>query len=325
MLLIITNKLDTTADVVIDRLNRGNTPFVRWNTEDLLCSHKITLKISAGKVVKALLRAEGRTVDLENDISVIWYRRPEKAPPHVAIRKSSHKEFARREGSMLLSNLWSLLGNKVWVNYPANNLVLNNKLYQLTLAEQLGMTTPATLVTNNPSEARRFIKEHGEVATKALSAGVLQDGKREKLIYTRKIREEDVAKFDSIRLCPTLFQAYVPKEIELRVTVIEDSVFACAIESQRSARTVEDWRRYDFSNVPHYPFTLPRKLHKQLITFLRKTGLKFGAFDFILTPNGEYVFLEINPNGQWYWIEKLTGMPITDRLVKLFEHCIERG
>src|SRR3989344_577581 len=295
MLLILSNKFDTTTDLVIERLNKRRIPFVRWNVEDMLRSHKITLEICAGKLRKALLLTEGRSVDLERDISVIWYRRPDKVQPHRAIRKSSHKEFAVREGSMILSNLWALLKNKVWINHPTNNHLLDNKLYQLGLAEQLGMATPPTLVTNNPSEVRRFRKEHGDLAAKPLSAGVIQDKKGEKLIYTRKLKDEDVAHLESIKLCPTLFQAYIPKKLELRITVVENSVFACAIESQRSAKTIEDWRRYDFPNVPHYPFKLPYKLSKQLVSFLKMTGIKFGAFDFIITPDNQLVFLEINP------------------------------
>lgn len=322
MLLVITNKLDSTTDVVIDRLNLRGIPFVRWNVEDMMNFHGVSIEIESGKIKKARLQAERRVVDLVDDVSVIWYRRPGKIDPHRSIRKNSHKEFSTREGLSILNNIWALLGDKVWVNKPSLNMLLNDKLRQLELAEQLGISTPPTLLTNNPAEVRKFRKKHGDIAVKSLSAGIIMDNDGEKMLYTHKLTDEDMGNLERIRLCPTLFQAYVPKLIELRITVVDVSVFACAIESQKSKKTTEDWRRYDFENVPHYEFNLPGWLSKKLVMFLQKSGLVFGAFDFILTPEGEFVFLEINTNGQWYWIEKLTGLPITDTLVEYFEHSI---
>jgi len=152
-----------------------------------------------------------------------------------------------------------------------------------------------------------------------LSGGSLSE---KLIIYTHKLNAVDFQKIENVKFVPVLFQEYVPKEIELRMTVIEEDVFSCAIDSQKSERTKDDWRRYDFEKVPHYSYKLPVDIENKLVDFLKNAGLKFGAFDMILTPNGEYVFLEINPNGQWYWIEKLTGMKITERLVRLFKKYI---
>jgi glutathione synthase/RimK-type ligase-like ATP-grasp enzyme len=322
MLLILSNKLDATTDVVIKGLNTKHIPFVRWNVEDMMCLHRITFEMSSGKIRKAELRAEGRTVDLARDISVIWNRRPGKIRTHPAIRRLSHREFAMREGLTILNNVWALLERKIWINHPTKNLLLNNKLHQLELADRLGIATPPTLLTNDPSEAMRFRDKHGEIAAKPLSAGVIQDANGESMMYTRKLKDGDMARLEGLKLCPVLLQAYVPKTIELRVTVIDKNIFSCAIESQSSMRTTEDWRRYDFSNVPHYPFDLPKDLGNKLIAFMKQAGIRFGAFDFILTPDGQFVFLEINPNGQWYWIEKLTGLPIADTLVEAIKHSV---
>ena len=323
MLLILSNKLDSTTDIVIHRLKEQHIPFVRWNTEDLLQDHHVTIRIDSGVLNMAILRAEGRVIDLQRDITVIWNRRCGKVEPHSSIHKLAHREFATREASMILSNIWALLASKSWVNNPTQNLLMNNKLQQLILARQIGLQTPPTLLTNNPAEVRRFKQEHGEIAAKPLSAGIIRDRGVEMMLYTLKLTEIDMANLSSIRLCPTMFQAYVPKQIELRITVVGTKVFACAIDSQKSERTKHDWRRYDFDHVPHYSTKIPVELRRQLVKFLQMSGLVFGAFDFIQTPAGEFVFLEVNPNGQWYWIEKLTGLPIADTLVKYFKDIID--
>ena len=69
--------------------------------------------------------------------------------------------------------------------------------------------------------------------------------------------------------------------------------------------------------MKHEPFNLPNIITKHILTLMKTWKLKFAAIDMIVTPSGEYVFLEVNPNGQWGWIETLTGMPITDSLVEL--------
>jgi glutathione synthase/RimK-type ligase-like ATP-grasp enzyme len=109
----------------------------------------------------------------------------------------------------------------------------------------------------------------------------------------------------------------VPKRVELRITVVGDQVFAAEIHSQKAKRTRIDWRRYDLAHTPHYPHTLPDEVRRSCVELVRRLGLCYGAIDMVLTPDGRYVFLEINPNGQFLWIEQLTGMPISDAICDL--------
>ena len=116
----------------------------------------------------------------------------------------------------------------------------------------------------------------------------------------------------------TFAQNYVEKEFELRVTIVDDEVFACRIDSQLQEENHGkiDWRQgYDYG-LRHSIFELPKEISEKCILFLRKMGLRFGCFDFILTPGGQYVFLECNPNGQWLWIEIETGMSISTAIAK---------
>ena len=114
-----------------------------------------------------------------------------------------------------------------------------------------------------------------------------------------------------------IFQAYVPKRFELRITVVGQQVFAAEIHSQHTNHTRHDWRRYDLDETPHFPHALPPDVAQRCIQLVQELGLCYGAIDMVLTPDDRYVFLEINPSGQYLWIEQLTGLPITDALCDL--------
>ena len=122
--------------------------------------------------------------------------------------------------------------------------------------------------------------------------------------------------FGNITATPLMAQEYIEKKLELRVTIVGQKVFACAIYSQDSERTKEDWRRYDFDNVRHEQYQLPKEVEAHLMEFMAVCNLTFGAIDMILTPSGRYVFLEINPSGQFGWIEDLTNMPISKAIAE---------
>lgn len=306
-------------------MREKNLPFFRWNVEDFLTDHKIKVVVQDGVLKEIHLEAEERKVDLEKEISVVWYRRVLSPNPSNEITDEEYKQFARWEGSVLLNNIWTILAHKVWLNTPFQNQVLSNKLYQLQLARKVGFDTPPTLVTNNPDEVRSFHKKYGIIIAKPISAGYITTNtqERRRLIYTHRLTKRDFQKLQSVKYSPVLFQQYINKKLELRITVVESSIFTCAIESQKSEKTKDDWRRYDFEKVPHYSYNLPSKVEAKLLRFMRLTGINFGAFDFILTPEDRYIFLEVNPNGQWYWIERLTSLPITRRLVDFFAKHIK--
>lgn len=112
-------------------------------------------------------------------------------------------------------------------------------------------------------------------------------------------------------------QEYISKRVELRVTVVGSRVFAAEIHSQVNSSTKHDWRRYDLDRTPHMRHPLPPSVEACCVQLVQTLRLNFGAIDMIVTPSGEYVFLEINGNGQWGWIEDLTGLPIADAIVEL--------
>ena len=132
--------------------------------------------------------------------------------------------------------------------------------------------------------------------------------------FTQPVTTRDVGYARRLRFSPVLFQRNIAKRFELRITVVEDEVLAAEIHSQATYRTQLDWRHYDWDHTPYRIHALPDDIRDKCLELTRRLGLRFGAIDMIVTPDGNYVFLEINPSGQWRWIEDQCGLPISDAL-----------
>lgn len=121
-------------------------------------------------------------------------------------------------------------------------------------------------------------------------------------------------------MSPSIFQPVIPKAYELRITVVGKKIFAAKIYSQDDVETALDWRRKpklnDFA-VKMEQTKLPVKAESKIFAFMKEIGLKFGCIDMIVTPEGEYIFLEINPNGQWYFVQLKTEVQIAKEIAKL--------
>ena len=214
--------------------------------------------------------------------------------------------------------LSAINSNALWVNHPFSYEVARNKLHQLRVAREVGLLIPSTCITNNPETLPRMVTQQGKVLYKPVSSSIIDEGK--KAIYANLIDAETLppqAIIDGLAVSPSIFQSYIEKQYELRITVVGSKVFATRIYSQSSEISQIDWRRYDFDHVRHEPVDLPKEIEQKCQMLLRKLNLHYGAIDMIVTPNDEYVFLEVNANGQWAWIEMLTGVPISKEIAKL--------
>ncbi len=174
------------------------------------------------------------------------------------------------------------------------------------MARSVGLTVPPTLITNDTEAARRFAKEHDQIVYKPLSsAGVSEDG-RYKLVYANRLTEDDIT--DTVSATGHLFQRWVDKAYEVRLTVVDDVFFAVRIDAESEAGTV-DWRT-DYDNLRYAVVNVPHDVREHVLDLLELLRLRFAALDFVVTPSGEWVFLEANPNGQFAWLQEATGVPI---------------
>ncbi|MER8903898.1 hypothetical protein [Mesorhizobium sp. M0772] len=178
-----------------------------------------------------------------------------------------------------------------------------HKPYQLTLAQRLGLQIPETLMTNDSEKARVFWSRHrGEIVHKQFIA--MGSTWRE----TRRLTKEDEAHAASVDCTPTIFQRYVPAVADLRVTMVGDACFAASTDV-REAAYPQDVRMN--LEAKYEPFELPLEIGERLQKLMHNLGLVYGAIDMRLTPDGQFVFLEINPAGQFLFIEKATGQKIS--------------
>lgn len=323
MSLIITSKVDPHADKVIEYFHSWGIKFFRLNSENFPINTLLSWSISTLKPEHFLLKTSyGRELQ-KDQVKSVWYRKPMPLNIDQQITNPQVREFIENEYRAFTSGFYLNLSDAFWLNHPTKNRIASNKLFQLKLAQELGFEIPDTLVTNSPEIAREFYYRHdSNIITKPLDQPYLEADDQYFLIYTHKIEEEDLEKLNLVSNSPTLFQEFIPKKLELRITIVGDKIFTASIDSQASEKTRIDWRNYDFQNVTHASFELPKKVEGLCFQLIKRLGLVFGAIDMILTPDGRYIFLEINPNGQYLWIELLTGLPISEAIARLLT---ERG
>jgi hypothetical protein len=317
VILILTEPRDPHADRVADELRARGAPFVRFDPADFPRRAEITISNrDGGRFVRTL-----RTADAELDLAsghASWYRRPGTPVPDERLHDPAARAYVQVECDMLVQDLWSSLDGAWLPGHPLAIHKADQKTTQLDLAARLGFQLPPTLVTNRPADLLDFYRQHdGKIISKLAATAFPATIGFETVRYTELVTPRDIAHHRDIAGCPMIFQAYVEKRVELRITVVGKRVFAAEIHSQANHHTRFDWRRYDLTRTTHLPHALPPEIERQCLALVERLGLRYGAIDMIVTPDGRYVFLEINPNGQYLWIEQKTELPITAAICDL--------
>jgi glutathione synthase/RimK-type ligase-like ATP-grasp enzyme len=242
----------------------------------------------------------------DDRIAGVWWRRTHPFGIPDAVADKEERRFCSRECDAQLDGWLHSLGRKL-INPFANEIICRNKPYQLMQAERFGLSVPATLVTNSPSEAAAFCADHGG----AVVFKTLSNHPGMETPFTRKLPQEAVDRFDALKTGPVQFQKMITGGIDIRITVIDMKVFAAEI-SVSAPQAEVDWR-IDPNSVNRV-HALPEDFEKTLVDFHRALGLRFGAYDFRTDADGTYWFLEVNTGGQYLWIETETGLPISAAL-----------
>lgn len=238
-----------------------------------------------------------------------WWRRPQTFEPHPEIVDPDHRSFVFAESQEAFQGLWQAL-DVFWINHPRRDEQAHRKVHQLRLAQKLGLPIPETCITSDPQAARRFLDRRGPDNTifKAFSATYRHW--RE----TRLLRREELEALEKVRYAPVIFQEYIDAAYDLRVTVVGEEMFPSAIYSQETSYKVDF--RMDFASARCEAAELPEATRRGLRQLMDELGLVYGAIDLRVRPDGEHVFLEINPAGQWLFLEQRTGQPITATLTR---------
>jgi hypothetical protein len=312
MILILTRPFDPHADHMVQMLGARGAEFVRFNPADFPSRSSLSVGYAPDGQMQSFLRLESTVIDL-TQLHAVWSRRPQPPVPHDQIQDAATREFIAEDCKTFVQDLWNALPCRWLPGRPAAIQRAQLKASQLRLAAELGLELPPTLVTNSREEFLEFYGQHnGNIVSKLTGPAFDRTvGGDTFCRYTEVVSRRDVGYAASLQYHPVILQAYVPKRLELRITVVGQQVFAAEIHSQHTHHTRHDWRRYDLSNTPHFPHALPPEVEDHCVRLVQRLELCYGAIDMILTPDGRYVFVEINPSGQYFWIEQETGLPIS--------------
>jgi len=317
MLLILSRKDDEHVHFLLPVLRRRAVEH-RWiDTGDFPARAAISVHFGGGAAPRRRLHFDGAPLELDR-VDAVWFRYPLNPAPDERVDAGARPGVTQLSRAVLLG-LSDTLDARWLPATPRVVAAAQNKLQQLTVAPRFGFTVPRTLVTNDPGEALAFWEAcEGRMVAKLVSrldaahAPAGWSG-----MATHVVRRRDVANLAGLRYAPMILQEYVPKRLELRVTVVGGRVFPCGIDSQASRATRHDWRHHDADRAGLAPHALPDDVAARCVRLVAAYGLRYGAVDLVLTPAGDHVFLELNPMGEWAFVQTETGMPIADAVVDL--------
>lgn len=299
MILIITQSNDVHYLEVVKYLPKNS--YVSLNVKDLYHTDFLSYSVDGSNE-----KLETNSINFSN-INCIWVRRivcPE-------LRKTEDYFINDTFKSLIFG---ASMVNKNIVYFPKihNVLLADNKIYELHLAKKYGLNIPKTIIGNSVKQVKEFCKDKKEIIIKPLDRAVQTDQSgNKKTMSTVLMKTSDfISHINLVQNLPVIVQESIKKLFELRITIIDKKVFACEIHSQDTdnEQTKIDYR--GDKNIPHKIHDLPKEIEQKLFAIMEEMKIDFGCVDMIVTPDNEYVFLEINMNGQWLWIERFTGMPI---------------
>lgn len=315
MLLVVTNKSDLACDYLILRLKERGIRFLRLNTEDFGRAFQIDISFDGSPECR--LTFEGGQVLRGEEITGVYFRQP-RAPAAPDGTADSDRQFVQREINETLRGLWRLIDGRKWLNHPRDLWLASNKLEQLAIAGRLGFRIPETCVTTSAARVRAFSDEHGgRIICKAVKNGFSHDDDMVTLAITRRVERAFVDDLDSYAAVPMIYQREIIKAYDVRVTLIGDQLFPVAIHSQEREETEVDWRLWDVGDfdLRHEQMELPQDVAAYCRAIAKHFNLGFAAIDLVRGIDGLFYFLEVNPNGQWAWIEQKTGYSIRDAII----------
>jgi glutathione synthase/RimK-type ligase-like ATP-grasp enzyme len=303
MILIVSTVADAATDAVIHALSAKGASYYRVNTEDYPFDRTITVEYESEAPTALVL--SGTAVQPKS----IWYRRVRSAPVPPTMQPGIYDFCIRENRAALIGGV--LTQSARWMNHPTAVWGAEFKPYQLRVAQHVGLRIPKTVVSNDPESIRRAFHKFGPLIVKPVRSGYVEQGGEAFSIFTSKMTYQHLDELESAKLAPSIYQEWIRKEVDVRVTIVGNQVFAAAIHSQTDPDAIVDWRQTKNPQLPHSRLELPSDLVNLLREFQRRLGLTFGCIDMVLTPAGEYIFLEVNPGGQWLWLDDQLDLGIS--------------
>ncbi len=313
MILIISDKHDIHPLKVESILQSNSAQYIRFDID-----------IESLKSTSVKFDGENWEIECPNgrfntsEISTVWNRRTyvELLLDELNNNNPGFKIW-KGEWNKTLLGIYSELETQKWLNFYRDSYYAENKYRQYKIAKAHGFMIPAFVCSNDKDFLIKSFNNGSEKVIKFMNQDfykIADEGY--KGIYVNKVELKDLNKFNGKEENPVILQNYIPKDFEVRYTVVGDKHFVCKIDSQQSQIASIDWRRYDLANTPHSVIEPPAYIREQVESFMLELKLNYGALDFIVSSNKEWFFLELNSMGQFLWIEDLTGLEISSHIAK---------
>lgn len=257
---------------------------------------------SHGDSPSTLLASDGASIPLE-EVSVLWWRRVRANQQASACAANDHqRRLINNDCRGALGGILEAAYRGQWVSPPEATDRAADKLYQLAVAREVGFRVPRTLVTQSREDVIEFTQRVGRTIVKPVV------GASGPLMFTQYIDDPASIPEGSFATCPAVYQEYVPGQHHIRLNCFGERMYAALIETGSL-----DWR--PDLNVPISRWSIPADVAQQVTAVLQKLGLRMGIVDIKLTPGGEPVWLEVNPQGQFLFLQPLLGEPLADHFL----------
>lgn len=288
--LILSSMYDFSTDLVVQRLENNGDAFIRLNKEQL-SDYEIFFD-----PINTILRVKGEYVDVEtSNVKSVWFRQPVFLRNTPGRSIDINEQLSLSQWNAFLRGLM-VFDKAYWMNWPQATYAAESKPYQLMIAKKIGFSVPQTIISNSLGFDRLPSKNF---IIKSMDTVLLKENDDCYFTYTSKANPEDFT-LDKTKQAPITFQEYIEDKLDIRVTIVGSKVYAVAIKSNGNAIS-DDWRTLKKEDLEYVDIELPVRIKKLCIEYVKLLGLNYGAIDFIKTKD-EYIFIEINPTGEWGWL-----------------------
>ena len=306
MILCITHSGDFyNIDIFFEYLKTKNIPYFRLNSDRLNHLQKISINENFFE-----LTDESGNYFNSKDIKAVWHRKSWRIDIPEELDEDYQKIFLK-EYAALRYNLFTVLEDVPWINpFENENKTDGNKMFQLKIAKKNNLLIPKTIFSNDEREITSFFHRNCNGKMVAKLHGVISKSMGgEDLLSTTIIDENSLENISDIAYCPMIFQPYIDKEYELRIVCIDGEFFTGKINNSENV----DWRVAQ-GNYFWSEYSLPENIKANLTSMMQEMGLYIGAIDMIKGRDGNYYFLEINPQGEWGMLQKELNFPIAEKI-----------
>ncbi len=297
---------------------------VRMNTDSFPLNIEISV-IQNNNDTTGKIRISDKVYDL-SEFSAVWFRKNNQSNLQSSLDEKLIKQ-ATKEATITKNYILYSLESLFWFDSPYNIQRGENKHLQLNLARKAGLKIPNSLLSNSPNDARDFYNtENGNIITKMVTAFSTFMSSAKAFVYTSKVKPEHLKELHSLKYCPMQFQQEIEKAYELRVIYVDGECFTGKIASSATIDVNKpDWRKAGKQDFRWEVYQLPSQESDKINVLMKSLFLKFGALDLIRSTNNEYVFLEVNPCGEWGMLQKELNLPIAQKIAKSIKNNIEKG